>query len=150
MAHSLNSWFGRGNFEREVEIAIIIDGANLSKRLSHVTAGIKVIDKYAKDPLTGNYFLKYATDPDGNDVFQGGYQTRDNCYPFLVLMAKETYKVYNNQNIVEFFKFFEEVGVNGIRGSKPIKVSSPQDMALTWKAVGEGGGSGTKKHFCHF
>ena len=33
---------GEAIFEREVEIAIIIDGANLSKRLLHVTAVIKV------------------------------------------------------------------------------------------------------------
>ena len=49
-------------FERKIEISITIDGADLSKRLSHVTAGIKVIDKQDINQVTGNYYLKYVKD----------------------------------------------------------------------------------------
>ena len=46
---------------RNIDIAITIDGADISKKLSHVTAGIKMIDKYAINPVTGNYYFKYTT-----------------------------------------------------------------------------------------
>ena len=130
--------------KRNVEVAISIDGANLSKRLSHMTAGIKLIDKYAKDPLTGNYLVNYSIDEFGGTTLEGGFQSRENCFPFLILIAKDSSTIYKNEHIVRFFNFFQQVKSSGIRGSIPLNISSPQDMSSIQKAVGKGGGSGSK------
>ena len=36
-----------------VELAWTIDGASISKCATHVTGGFRLIDKHAKDPITG-------------------------------------------------------------------------------------------------
>ena len=94
-------------YQRQIEIAITIDGADISKKLSHVTAGIKVIDKYAINPVTGDYILKYAEDSLGNKYLESGYQSRENCFLFLIMIAKESSAIYSKQCIKDFFNFLK-------------------------------------------
>ena len=39
--------------EDNVELGIMLDGADLMKSLGHVTAGIKLVDHHTQDPITG-------------------------------------------------------------------------------------------------
>ena len=84
-----------------------------------------------------------------NEKSHKKFQTMENFFPFLIMISKETADVYKNKHIVEFFKFFEELKNNGLDGSEKLNISSPQDMASFQKTLGKGGGSGTKKFFCH-
>ena len=136
--------------ERSIEVAITMDGAKLTKRISHMMAGIKIIDRDAKDPISGEKLISFHTDSDGTIKYKSGsYQSRSNCYPFLILIGKECNKTYDNKYIDDFFKFFKDVEENGLDGSLPLKVSAPQDMASLQKTLGRGGSSGTKNYFCH-
>ena len=68
--------------EGKVSIAITLDGANLSRNIQHVTCGVKILDPRAVNPLTGI--------PIGLE----GVQSRDFCFPFNILLAKDTKALY--------------------------------------------------------
>ena len=136
--------------ERSIEVAITIDGAKLTKRVSHMMAGIKIIDRDAKDPISGESLISFVTESDGTIKYKSGsHQSRTNCYPFLILIGKECNKTYDNKYVEDFFRFFKDVEENGLDDSLPLKVSAPQDMASLQKTLGRGGSSGTKNYFCH-
>ena len=122
-----------------VEIAIRLDGTKLSWNLSHVTAGIKIVDKRACDPITGAP-LFVASDGSTNQ----SVQSREFCFSIKILLASDSKDLYKNE-FTEFFKFFEDIGRNGLAGSehgpafKPFKIVSPQDMSSFWKSLGSGG-----------
>ena len=135
--------------KREVQFGISIDAAQLTKRLSHVTAGIKVIDKMAKDPETGLRMVKISMKDNGDFHVESGYQSRNNCIPFLIMIAKETNKTYDSEHIKDFVKFLEVIRKEGFKGSLPFNISAGQDMSSIQKTLGKGGGSHTKHFFCH-
>jgi len=67
---------------RSVSINQAIDSANLSKNLSHTTFGCKVCDMGAYC-FTTKKRLYGSTDATS-------IQSRNNCFPFMILMAKES------------------------------------------------------------
>ena len=132
-----------------VEIAITLDGAKLSRNLSHVTAGIKIVDKRACDPNTGAP-LFVASDGSTNQ----SVQSREFCFPVKILLAPDSKDLYKNE-FADFFKYFDALGRNGLKASehgtalKPFKIVSPQDMSSFWKSLGSGGVAKCKTLFCH-
>ena len=38
-----------------------------------------------------------------------GYQSRKNCIPFIIMIAKNTNKTYDSEHIKNFFNFFEVI-----------------------------------------
>jgi hypothetical protein len=126
--------------ELPVEFSITLDGADLSRNISHVTAGIKINDPRAIDPKSGI--------PIGQDHSMP-VQSRELCYPFKILIAKDTKELYNTC-FADFFAFFQQVEVAGFgEFTKPFNVSAPQDMSSFWKSLKKGGGCKTKTMFCH-
>jgi hypothetical protein len=71
-----------GSGHKPVMIAHTLDGAMLTSHLGHVTAGIKIVDPRAIDPMTGI--------PIG---LSGLFPTRDLCYPAHIVFGKIV-KVY--------------------------------------------------------
>jgi hypothetical protein len=123
-----------------VEFSITLDGADLSRNISHVTAGIKINDRRAIDPLTGI--------PIG---FQDStkLQSRELCWPVKILIAKDT-KVLYKDYFTDFFEFFKGVEENGFgEFTRPFIVSSPQDLSSFWKVYKKGGACKQKIEFCH-
>ena len=68
--------------EGGVQIAITLDGEDLSWNIQHVTCGVKICDPRAVNPITGI--------PIGCE----GVQSREYCFPFKVLLAKDTKVLY--------------------------------------------------------
>jgi len=67
-----------------VSINQAIESANLSKNLSHTTFGCKVSDMGAYCPITKKLLYGCAD--------QTSIQSWNNCFPFMILMAKESKK----------------------------------------------------------
>jgi hypothetical protein len=126
--------------ELPVEFSITLDGADLSRNISHVTAGIKINDPRAIDPKTGI--------PVGQDHSMP-VQSRELCYPFKILIAKDTKELYNT-SFADFFAFFQQVDDHGFgEFTRPFNVSAPQDMSSIWKSLKKGGGCKNRTLFCH-
>jgi hypothetical protein len=126
--------------EPPVEFSITLDGADLSRNISHVTAGIKINDPRAIDPKSGI--------PIGMDDSLR-VQSRELCWPCKILIAKDTKELYSKY-FTDFFAFFKQVEERGFEGFPvPFIVSSPQDLSSHWKALGVGGACKVKKFFCH-
>lgn len=123
-----------------VEFSITLDGADLSRNISHVTAGIKINDPRAKDPVSG---IPIGCD-DSRKI-----QSRELCWPFKIIIAKDTKTLYAN-HFSDFFDFFKQVAESGFGTyTRGFLISSPQDLSSLWKATGKGGACKCKILFCH-
>jgi hypothetical protein len=117
-----------------------LDGADLSRNISHVTAAIKINDPRAIDPKSGI--------PIGMDDSLR-VQSRELCWPCKILIAKDTKELYHKY-FTDFFAFFKQVEERGFEDFPfPFIVSSPQDLLSHWKALGVGGACKQKTYFCH-
>jgi hypothetical protein len=97
----------------DVEIAIMLDGAKLSRNLLHVTAGIKIVDKRACNPMTVAPALFVASDGSTNQ----SVQSREFCFPIKILLVPDSKDLYKNE-FAEFFKYFEDLGRNALAASE--------------------------------
>jgi hypothetical protein len=123
-----------------VQISITLDGADLSRNVTHVTAGVKINDPRSIDPVSG---LPIGVQDSRKT------QSRELCFPFKSLLAKDSKELYNN-HFGDFFAFFKDVQANGLDGGAiSIDVSSPQDQSSFWKALKRGGACKVAKDFCH-
>ncbi len=114
-----------------------------------MTAGIKINDPRAIDPISG---IPIGME-DSRKV-----QSRELCYPCKILIAKDSKTLYDNY-YSDFFLFFRLINEQGFgeftvkENSSgiprfPFTISSPQDLSSFWKATGRGGACKNKKEFC--
>jgi len=89
------------NLSQSMELAFTLDSADLMKSLGHVTAGIKLINHHTHDPITGAPLFLH--DLGGNLL--DGLQSQDACFPFKLIMVKDTAQLYNTA-FQDFFAFF--------------------------------------------
>jgi hypothetical protein len=122
-----------------VMIAMTLDQADLSRNVSHVTAGLKIVDYRAIDPETK---LPLGV---GNSVT---VQSRDVCIPFKIILSKDSGNVYEDE-FKDFFDFFNSLQKEECYGYKSFSVASPQDVSSFWKCLKRGGAAKVKKEFCH-
>ena len=94
---------------RCIEITISLDGADLTRTVSHIMVGIKIIDLFARNGKDSDYILKTKNLPDGSIVIDSGYQSRQNCVPFLITLVKDNSATYENKYLKEFFSFFKDI-----------------------------------------
>jgi hypothetical protein len=137
--------------QRAVRISVSIDGAQLSKRLTHVTIGFKIADIAARCPYTGRA-LFMDTDP-------ALLQSRNLCIPVKIAMCKETKQIYKDEfeGIFERFHLLSDKSENGLpldspfrrEGFKPIRLALNCDMSATWKVFGIGGAAKVHTLPCH-
>ena len=126
---------------KPVIVAYTLDGAQLTNTLGHVTAGIKIVDPRALDPITGIPLH-----------VSGKYQSRDLCFPTQITFGRDCKSLYQDcfQNFFEYFNGTCKVeGKFGLPELSNFRILSPQDMSSIWKTVGLGGGSHTKDFFCY-
>lgn len=127
--------------EKPALMAATLDGAQLTNVLGHVTAGVKVIDPRATDPVTGTPLC-----------VNGKFQTRDLCFPCQMTWGQDCKALHNDCFGVFFECFHGRVAVPGINGLPELsnfEMLSTQDMSSIWKTAGLGGGSSSKEQFCH-
>jgi hypothetical protein len=119
--------------DKSVSVTQSIDGAQLSKNLSHTTGGIKISDRCTRCPFTKKLILQ--------DVGSCNAQSRSYCFPLTTVMSKET-----NDSVQLFkpmFQFFEDctkAETNRLQDLKPLTVSVNCDMSAQWKGLCKGGG----------
>ena len=131
--------------QRSVELNLAIDGAQLSKRVNHVTCGIKVIDKAAVSPFTGQPIFASAN--------EATLQSRHLCFPLMIITKRETKEIYPVFKGVfdRIDRYGNEREVQSLLGDgvKPLKVAMNGDMSAHWKLLGVGGAAKRDKRPCH-
>jgi hypothetical protein len=126
--------------DEQVAIANSIDGALLQNHITHVMAGIKVIDKSAINPLTG---LPLCVESNAS------WQSRNLVFPFQIHLGKENTLMY--ERFAPFFRFFSNLALNGNEANdiNRIKLVINCDLSAIWKGIGRGGGAKVHKKPCH-
>ena len=127
-----------------VDLCGTVDGFQLTKYLTFVMAGVKMIDPRCVNPLTGErnlspLFEKYKP------------QSRNLSFPLKIVMGKETSTMYKEE-FAEFFDFFYEASLEGqdkLSGWKPVSYTQPCDMSAQQKMLGFGGVCKVSHRFCH-
>ena len=138
----LDKYAQTGSGHKPVMIAHTLDGAMLTSHLGHVTAGIKIVDPRATDPVTGLPILGSG----------GLFQTRDLCFPTNIVFGKDCKSLYADCFADFHSKFNGGLLIPATVDSPELSnflVISPQDMSSIWKTTGLGGGSFNKKQFCY-
>ncbi len=93
--------------ERCIAIHQAMDGAQLSKNITHVTYGFKMADHgalcpFSKKPLFG-----------GNEN-EASVQSRNNCFPLKIVMERESNKIVELMRpIISVVKIWEFLGKSG-------------------------------------
>ena len=121
-------------------IAVTLDSADLSRNITHVTAGIKIVDPRAVDPISG-----IPIGLDGSKKLQ----SRELCIPFKIVLAKDNKNLYDTQ-FTDFFAFFKLIGEEDHGCFKKFNIVSPQDCLSFWKTLKRGGACRNKTEFYIF
>lgn len=129
--------------QRKVRINQAIDGAQLTTRTNHCTLGLKMCDKSAIDPLTGN--LLYASTDETT------IQSRNNCFPLKIVFSRETKEVLEEFRTVisDVRKLTETEHAQSELQCMPIESAMDSDLSATWKLCGKGGATKVKLFPCH-
>ena len=75
-------------------------------------------------------------------------QSRELCFPFKIVLAKDCTQLYED-HFRAFFDFFAKIEKDGYGEFRHgFLVSSPQDESSFWKSLNRGGACKVKKEFC--
>jgi len=122
--------------EDRVVLAATVDGGELSWNLSHVSAGIKIVDPKAKEPLSGDLLFGES----GHDRVQ----SRFHCYPLHIIISKDNKQLYQT-HLSSFFR-----DINTLEEQHPgLDVVQEADMCSLIKTLGKGGAMKVKKFACY-
>ena len=118
---------------RTIDMALTLDGAQLTNKLSFVMAGLKLVDLAVRNPLTGEFEL----DPNA-EFCKYLPQSRKWNFPFKFCMGKETKKMYQEEfkDIFQVFLDASKEGQTIFPGWHPINFANPADMAAIQKCWG--------------
>jgi hypothetical protein len=125
---------------RSLSIATSIDGgASLSKNVSIVAGGVKIIDIAARCPITERLLLE-------NPATMSA-QSRSLCIPLKIMMGRETNDTF--QEYATLFKFFDDFSEEAsipeeMNGFRPFCCMTNCDLSAQWKGLCKG--SAAKVH----
>ena len=134
-----------------VAISESIDAAQITKNVHFITAGFKMGDIDAIDPLTKK--------PLCIEGLCTNVQSRNNVFPTQIMVSKETKESY--EAFKGFFDFFAMVGDKtidrggsqyyweAIEGFQELDVTATMDMSAQWKGLRRGGACKQSHFFCH-
>jgi hypothetical protein len=136
--------------KRSVRFHVSIDGAQISKRLVHVTMGLKVVDEAAICPFSKRPFVVSESDK--------LMQSRNHCFPICIMMHKDTSEIYDY--VKPLYKILNTLSNHSpdplpqtsrmaANGYLPIQLVHNGDMAATWKLTGLGGAAKRDKYPCY-
>lgn len=135
--HGLSSCARSGSNCKPVTLVHALDCAQLTQQLGHVTAGVKLADPRAVDPLTGLPLCLL--------------QSRDLCFPCQMTFGRDCKKPCHDC-FQAFHHCFNGAFVipsgHGLPELSNFKIVSPQDMSSMWKTTGLGGGCASTVFHC--
>jgi len=118
-----------------VEITLSGDGAKLTAD-NHCTVHIKMTDKDALDPKTGNRLCLHEE--------EGNAQTRDLLFPLMGFIGSDA-----KENVIKYVKPFYERLLATIRKlNMSVLIRFTGDLKWHWTCTCKGGGCKTKNLFC--
>jgi len=119
--------------ERSITIHQAMDGAQLSKNITHVTYGFKMADRGALCPFSKKPL--FCGNKDTASV-----QSRNNCFPLKIVMERESNKIVDLMRpIIAVVKNMAAPGQKWTGDNKPINAPLNSDMSATWKIFQVGG-----------
>jgi len=131
---------GLWNYVREQELvtaAATVDGGELAWQLTQVSAGLKICDSRAVNPLTGLCLFGES----GYDRVQSRYM----CFPLHVHIAKDNKEFYAT-HLREFFMELNQLEDQYTGG---LQFTHGADMCLLIKSVKRGGAMKNKRFACY-
>jgi hypothetical protein len=133
-----------------IQIALAIDGANMIRDRTHVSAGVKIIDTRGYHPITKQPLLQ--RNDDGEEKFVR-VQSFELCSIMMIADARDSKDLYE-----DVFKLFYEWGkdigrqglpeVNGMPALQPFNVLHNSDKKAAWYLSNRGGGCKSTFFFC--
>jgi hypothetical protein len=125
-----------------VAISESIDASQITKNLHVITAGFKMQDVDAINPIMGKALCV--------DGIYDNVQSRDHVFPVQLLMAKETKESY--QACRGFFEFMRDGTTffwQALDGFEEIELTATMDLSASWKGLQKGGACKQRRFFCH-
>jgi hypothetical protein len=129
--------WGRVLNQENVLLAATVDGGDLAWNVTQVSAGIKMIDRRAVNPVSGTLLFGSS----GHEKIQ----SRFNCYPLHIIIAKDNKQLYKT-HLCNFFWDVNELEEDYPNG---LSVAQGADMCSLHKTLGVGGGMKVKKYACY-
>lgn len=127
---------------RRVWVNQAIDGAQLSKRITRVTYGFKVVDKAAVDPFHNRPIF---ANPESAVV-----QSWNLCFPLKIVLHRKTKEIYGAfEGMFERLKALSTIDSKLLGNLKPLEIAMNSDMSATWKGLGQGGAAKVCNMPCH-
>jgi hypothetical protein len=119
---------------RSLSVASSIDGASLSKNLSIIAGGIKIIDRGKRCPITNRPLLDKPCTMSA--------QSRNLCTPFKLMMGRETKESFADFGLQ--FMFFdshpdETTLPIELTGFRAFSCMTNCDLSAQWKGLCKGG-----------
>ena len=136
---------------RSVDIALTLDGLQLTKHLAFVMNGVKLVDIACRNPCTGLLDLQPISDETDKNKKKYVPQSPRWCFPTKYCMGRKIQAMYQE----EFKEMFEilfqaaEVGQTEFPGWEPLNFANPANMAAIQKCLGLGGACKVTKYFCY-
>jgi hypothetical protein len=132
-----------------VNIALAIDGADLIRDRTHVSAGVKITDPRGFHPVTKQPLL--LTTDEGVKYIK--MQSFELCSLMIIADARDT-KVLYEDVYKEFYDWGKQISIeglptgNGEPALRPFNLTHNSDMKAAWYLSNRGGGCKTTEFFC--
>jgi len=136
-----------------IKISLSIDGADLFKDQTHVSAGIKIMDTRGVHPVTKQPL--FMVDNDTNEEKIVKIQSSEMCCILVIADARDKKEMYE-EVFKEFYDWGHSIGSVGLPASDgnpalaPFFVTHTTDQKASWHLSNRGGGCKNKRFFCTF
>jgi hypothetical protein len=133
-----------------VKVAMSVDGADLVRDRTHVSAGMKITDENGFHPITKQPL--FVTSEEGENWYVK-IQSSEVCCLMVIALAKDNKTLYEDV-FKEFYRWGERLKVEGLPASngepalKPFILTHTCDLKASWYLSNRGGGCKTKKFLC--
>jgi hypothetical protein len=133
-----------------VHIALAIDGADMIRDRTHVSAGVKITDSRGIHPITRQPLLQRSDD--GEEKFVR-VQSFELCSVMMIADARDSKSLYEDV-FKEFYDWGNDISrfglpeADGMPALRPFNVVHNSDMKAAWYLSGRGGGCKSTNFFC--
>ena len=134
-----------------VKVSLSIDGADLFKDRTHVSAGIKITDTRGVHPVTKQPL--FVMDEDSGEERIVKIQSSEMCCILVIADARDKKELYEDV-FKEFYDWGERLRTIGLPASngnpalRPFVVTHTTDLKASWHLSNRGGGCKNKTFFC--